>query len=385
MIKALWLTSWYPNQLDEWNGDFVQRHAQAVSLYCNVEVIHVQADAGELLHEPVIIKKNSEGNLTETIVLFKRSYLRFAGKLLSFLRYKKLFKEQVKKYIERNGLPDIVHVHVPMKAGIIGLWVKKKYKVPYIVTEHWTIYNSNDDDAYESRSFVFRKFTRTIFENSKLFLPVSENLGEVICKKVISIPFTVVHNVVNTKYFNYKSPKDNDPFTFIHVSTLNDQKNPYAIIEAFLSFNKIYPSSKLIIAGEVHGDLFDYILEKRLSKSPVQFLGLVSYPEVAKLMQQSHAFILFSLYENMPCVILEALCCGLPVITSNVGGIPEVINENNGIVISVYEKEALQKAMIDLYNNYHKYNKEKISSDAIAKFSYETIGKKIQDIYKEVL
>ena len=87
----------------------------------------------------------------------------------------------------------------------------------------------------------------------------------------------------------------------------------------------------------------------------------------------------------MPCVILEALCCGLPVITSNVGGIPEVINENNGIVISVYEKEALQKAMIDLYNNYHKYNKEKISSDAIAKFSYETIGKKIQDIYKEVL
>ncbi len=55
MIKALWLTSWYPNQLDEWNGDFIQRHARAVSLYCNVEVIHVEADTQDLLNEPVTI------------------------------------------------------------------------------------------------------------------------------------------------------------------------------------------------------------------------------------------------------------------------------------------------------------------------------------------
>jgi glycosyltransferase involved in cell wall biosynthesis len=385
MIKALWLTSWYPTQLDEWNGDFIQRHARAVSLYCNVEVIHAEADTQDLLSDPVSIKKNSEGNLTENIVLFKPSHVRLAGKFISLLRYKKFFKKEVKNYIEKNGLPDIVHVHVPMKAGIIALWLKKKYKTPYVVTEHWTIYHSNDDDAYETRSYFFRKFTKNIFTHSKLFLPVSKNLGELISGTVTPVPYKVVYNAVDTKYFHYKPLEENNLFTFIHASTLGEQKNPQAIIEAFLSFHEIHPSSKLLIAGEVHGELFDYILQHRLSQNAIQFTGLVSYREVAQLMQQSNAFVLFSGYENMPCAVLEALCCGLPVITSNVGGLAEVINSNNGIIVPAYKKEALLKAMIDLHNSYPDYDKQKISSDATAKFSYEVIGKEIQNIYKEIL
>ncbi len=282
-------------------------------------------------------------------------------------------------------MPDIVHVHVPMKAGIIALWLKKKYKIQYVVTEHWTIYNSNDDDAYETRSYFFKKVTKNIFTHSKLFLPVSKNLGELISNTVTPVPYKVVYNAVDTKYFHCKPLEEKSLFTFIHVSTLGEQKNPQAFIEAFLSFHKIYPSSELLIVGEVHGELFDYILQYRLSQNAIRFTGLVSYREVAQLLQQSNAFVLFSRYENMPCAVLEALCCGLPVITSNVGGLSEVIDHSNGIVIPVYEKEALLKAMIDLYNSYPDYNKQKISSDAIAKFSYEVIGTEIQNIYEEIL
>ena len=87
----------------------------------------------------------------------------------------------------------------------------------------------------------------------------------------------------------------------------------------------------------------------------------------------------------MPCVVLEALCCGLPVITSNAGGTAEVIDENNGIVIYDYNKEALTNAMKNLYINYHHFNRKNISAKAMEMFSYKTIGKQITDMYKDVL
>jgi len=68
MMKVLWLTSWYPNDLDKWNGDFIQRQAHAAALYGNITVIHVEADAQGLLQEPLVKKTSSDGNLTETIV-----------------------------------------------------------------------------------------------------------------------------------------------------------------------------------------------------------------------------------------------------------------------------------------------------------------------------
>jgi len=385
MKTILWLTSWYPTDLDKWNGDFVQRHARAAALYCNITVIHVEADLQNLLKEPFVTKTNIEGNLTENIILFKPSQSKIAGRLLNLRRYKKYFKTEVKKYIKENGLPDLVHVHVAMKAGLIALWIKKKYKIPYVVTEHWTIYHENSDDTYSDRSFVFKRCTRNIFKNAKLVLPVSKNLGEIVSNTVTPIVYKPVYNVVDTEYFYYNGFRDERPFTFIHVSSLNEQKNPEMIIESFVSFHAIYPRTKLIMAGEIQGEFFEYIIQQNLSANSIQFTGLISYHEVARLMQKSDAFVLFSRYENMPCVVLEALCCGLPVITSNAGGLNEVINSNNGILVREYTPAALTRAMTDLYVSYLQYNKQNISTEARSKFSYQVIGEEIKDTYHGLL
>lgn len=385
MMKVLWLTSWYPNDLDKWNGDFIQRQAHAAALYCNITVIHVEADSQGLLQEPLVKKTNSDGNLTETIVLFKPLRSKIAGKILNLKRYATHFKAQVEKYIEENGPPDIVHVHVAMKAGMIALWIKKKYNIPYVVTEHWTIYQNNSEDAYADRSAMFKRYTRDIFKNAALVLPVSENLGELISRAVTPVAYKRVYNVVDTESFRYDGFREERPFTFIHVSSLNEQKNPEAIIESFVSFHRTYPRSKLIMVGEVQGDLFQNIIQQNLSANAIQFTGMVPYKEVAHLMKNSDAFVLFSRYENMPCVVLEALCCGLPVITSDVGGLKEVINEENGILVKKYANTALTEAMINLYISYLQFNRQKISSDARTKFSYEMIGKEINDAYEEVL
>ncbi|MBL0131813.1 MAG: glycosyltransferase [Chitinophagaceae bacterium] len=91
--------------------------------------------------------------------------------------------------------------------------------------------------------------------------------------------------------------------------------------------------------------------------------------------------IVFSNIENSPCVIGEALCCGLPVIATDVGGIPELVNENNSIRVVPKDEEALAGVMRQMMDNYAKFDRKKIAEDAQSRFSYPVIGKKIDEIY----
>ena len=93
---------------------------------------------------------------------------------------------------------------------------------------------------------------------------------------------------------------------------------------------------------------------------------------------------MFSRFENLPCVILEALCCGLPVISSRVGGIAEVIDERNGILVESENVDQLADAMQQLVDNHALYNGQTISSDAIARFNYDTVGAQYLSLYKEI-
>lgn len=386
MIKALWLTSWYPNNLDAMNGDFVQRHAIAASLFCKVHVMHLEADKNNLLQQDVVIKKNTAGNLSETIVHYKpKQGSSFFSKISSLNQYKKLFKQQVKKYIEENGLPQVVHVHIPVKAGIIALWLKRKYKIPYAVTEHWTIYHKLSPDNYACRNYFFKYYTKKILSNASVFLPVSNNLGEIIRQTVTVTAYTKIPNAVNTEYFFY-TPKDTTTdFTFIHASTYNYQKNAEAILRAFALLLKERPKAKLILAGDAPQGIHQLAASLNIPASQIAFTGLVSYAAVAKLLQQSHALVMFSRYENLPCIIAEALSCGIPVISTGVGGIPEMIDANNGILIANEDEHALLQAMLKMMNDYEQFSPASIAADAAAKYSYRQTGSEIAEAYKKII
>jgi glycosyltransferase involved in cell wall biosynthesis len=117
----------------------------------------------------------------------------------------------------------------------------------------------------------------------------------------------------------------------------------------------------------------------------VVFTGLISYAEVASYLRKADALIMFSRYENLPCVILEALCCGVPVVASDVGGIREVINKENGILIHSENENELIEAMNYMLDNLEKYNKENIASSASEKFNYQTVVQQFTFAYQTVL
>ena len=113
--------------------------------------------------------------------------------------------------------------------------------------------------------------------------------------------------------------------------------------------------------------------------------GEVPQNELANYMRNSDALILYSRYETFGCVIIEARASGIPVIASDIPVMHELISADNGVLIKPNDAKALAMGLEEFILNEAKFNSERIAMQAEEKFSYPVVGKKLNDLYKEIL
>jgi glycosyltransferase involved in cell wall biosynthesis len=383
MRKILWLASWYPNEAEPFSGDFIQRQAKAVSDREPISVIYVGKNIPGKTKIVEPDKKPTPGNLQENIIYYSTGS--FLSKWKSVVSYLKKHYEFIAELRKKNDLPDLVHVQVAMKAGLIALYLKWRYKIPYLVTEHWSGYYEQAKDSLFRKSVGERFFTKLVLKNASRLLPVSEALGKQISQYWTRVPFQQIPNVVDTRFFFPAAKNTSDTFRFIHISTLLYPKNTEGIVKTFIQLIQSGMNVELILVGPSNSSINKLLNENADLGGKIRTTGEISYEQVGAELRKSSALILFSYYENMPCVILEALCSGIPVIATRVGGIPEVVREDNGILVSSGNEHELLEAMKEMIRNHQIYDREKISRRAASLFSYETVGKKITEIYDSVL
>ena len=114
------------------------------------------------------------------------------------------------------------------------------------------------------------------------------------------------------------------------------------------------------------------------------FTGEQTPHEVAQWMQQSDCFVLFSNYENAPVVLSECLAIGLPIITSNAGGIPEMVNPECGVLLPPQNEEALAHAMLQMLNGEVTYHKDAIRKHA-NKYTFHHVGAQLAELYHQIV
>lgn len=381
-LNVLWLASWFPSTVNESNGDFIERHAVATGALVKLTVLYVVKD-DRLAGSTVKVEKEYKENYTVYKVYYGKSMSGALEKIISLRRYMRLQEKLYRQIVQERGMPAIVHVHVAFKAGLLALRLKKKSAIPFVITEHWTGYYPDAIPNIYSANAWEKKLHKRIFSEAAMCYPVSHALGKKIAENFSAIPFKAIPNVVDTSLFNYR-PTAAGKFRFIHPSYLNYQKNPEGILAACrLLIGKGFDFEVLFV-GRLDETLMAYA-EQHDMQEHIFFKDAVDYPAVAKAMQQSHALLLFSRFENLPCVLLEALCCGLPVISTNVGGIAEVIGNANGILVDNEAVGQLVAAMETMMDNYAAYDRAAISADAVALFNYDTVGRQYLGQYRIVL
>ena len=101
--KILWLCSWYPSKLMPFNGDFIKRHAEAVCLYDDIQVIHVVRDEKGIITKDVLTEESEKNGLAEKIIYYYTPSFRVSlfDKYCSELKYRKLYKQSIEDHIKK--------------------------------------------------------------------------------------------------------------------------------------------------------------------------------------------------------------------------------------------------------------------------------------------
>lgn len=371
--------------MDNFDGDFIQRHAKAVAGYCSVHVICVIKDVSISGKEPVI-KKNVTGNLTEEVIYYNsaKTGLSILDRYLSQQRYNRLYQKSIKEYIAANGRPQLVHVHVAMKAGPLALWIKRQWNIPFIVSEHWTGYLPDADIKLNDFSPIYLRWLKKALINASAITVVSEYLGKAISKQFPVINYRVIPNVVDTDIF---FPADKQPAAttrFIHVSNMTWQKNVEAILQALNILKKGGAQFEMYVFGTVRPKYQQMINELGL-EGCVFLKGEVPQPELAKAMQQSDALVLYSRFETFGCVLIEANACGVPVIVSDIEVFHELIEEGrNGIFVKENDPDALAEKLKGFIVQKNTFDKNTITEATATKYNFRRVGQHFIDLYNEL-
>jgi glycosyltransferase involved in cell wall biosynthesis len=174
----------------------------------------------------------------------------------------------------------------------------------------------------------------------------------------------------------------------LNVGTLEPRKNVVTLIKAFKKLRKLgFKNYKLVIAGDkgwLYKPIFDEIKSSGLQKE-VLFLGCVKDEDLPILYNCADVFVYPSFYEGFGFPPLEAMACGIPVITSNTSSLPEVV-DNAGIMVDPDDVNSLCNAMYNVLKDkelWHQMSKKGLERAKL--FSWKETAKKILEIYDEVL
>ncbi len=382
---VLVLPGWYPSWQDPFTGDFNQRHVRAAGIHTPQVVLYIAKDLTQKLTKTETRYNQLTENIIEIIVIYPQKNNKWFDIVYSNLVYLRLLYYYAHIIENKWGKPLLIHSYIVIRGGLSGMLLGTKWKIPFILSEHWTIYYPQDPGYLLKRNQIFRWTVKKVFEKAKLFLPVTKSLQQQVYTLLKPVPSTIIPNVVETKFFYYKEDcaKEN-VFRFVHVSNMVDQKNPKGLLRGFKRFREIHAASCLWMVGPYPKEIWEYAASINLSDDAVHFTGAVSYQAVAEILRLSQALAMFSNYENLPCVILEALCCGLPVLSTNVGGISEVIDVHNGILIDSGDEEQLTAAFIKMFTLYKNYDRKRISDSATSLFSYHAVSSLFYSAYSTV-
>jgi glycosyltransferase involved in cell wall biosynthesis len=285
------------------------------------------------------------------------------------------------------GKPDIVHVHVLTRLGIIALLHRKITGIPYLVTEHWSRYLPT---VGTYRGFWRKLATRIVVKHAGAITTVTKNLSDAMQSQGLNNKnYQVIQNVVDTDLFHPgESPVSSSKKRFVHISCFEDRsKNISGLLRAIalLSDTRNDFECQMIGEGLDLDRMTNFARELNIVGKTVHFTGLLEGDAIASALRQSSFLVLFSNFENMPVVINEAFASGIPVVATRVGGIAEHVDERKGILVYAGDETGMAKALSQMLDSYDTFDKNFIRNYALEQFSEKAIAEQFISIYRSIL
>lgn len=300
-----------------------------------------------------------------------------------------LFKNSfdVRKHV-RLFNPDIVHFSmggICLITKVFGLYQKKQ-----LVTIHGMSF-------LEARIIRNLRKKLAIYANEIIeYLLIPKNIIHIsnyslgikgITKKIC---YTIIPNAVMPIYFDVKL-KTNSENRLIYIGAIDERKNILLLLQVL---NTLVQNGKLyyleilgdFLAEEYKNEVLRYVKNKGLSKY-IKFHGWVSQAVVVDVLKSSDILVVCSKQETLPMVIAEAMAAGKIVVSSNVGGVSEMITDGiDGFLFNLDDSDKLYEILNKLYDNYDylKLLEKQAKDRALATYNCEIVAKKTLAFYEKL-
>lgn len=367
---VLHIPSWFPKANKPLDGNFILKQIATVTPYATCIILH---------HIDESFRDKTMEQMDSTIIFYPIYISEKTTKVQLCHKYFKSFQDIIKKF----GKPDLIHLHVALPMGIVAAHLSRKYHIPLIISEHWSIYQSQNRHLLTLTQKLQLRF---IYKTSSYLTAVSQNLINSIHETLPysrRIPNSTISNVVNTDIFCMAPPPIHTQKNILHISTLdNKAKNIMGILRAIdMLHNKRNDFVLNVIHDLQNPEVEKYIQAHHLEKV-IHLLGKKDEADVAKALQNCDFLLQFSNYETQSCVLLEAFCCGKPVLTTPVGGIAEIVNAQNAICTEPKNEKLLEEKLSYMLDHYQDFNAEIIHSEATKRYSSAIIGNQFYLLYQ---
>lgn len=383
----LFIASWYPGKNAPALGNFIQLHARAAALENKISVVYASSDKDLEEGNAVVESKLSE-NLFECRVYYGK--INSSVPLLSSLKKRHAYRNAVMSGVEaavkKNGPIDILHLHVIWPAAVAVLPLLDELKVPLIISEHWSGYLPEDGNY---KGLIQKNISKRIAEKAKHITAVSQRMIDAMKAHGLGKSFSILPNAVDTTIFQPAKNRSADPskLKLLHVSMLVDREKNISGLLRVMKELEVRPEVSLEIIGEAADR---YLFEEAAAQSgilnkTVFFRGFKNAEEIAAAMQNADALIMFSNFEGMPVTIIEAQCCGLPVIATKVGYIPNMVLDSQGILVEPVNESGLKNAVLDFIKKRDSFDREKIATEAMEKYSLQAVALELNNLYASIL
>ena len=300
------------------------------------------------------------------------------------------------KALRREGwMPDVVQLNVIQKQGLLALWLKKRYSIPYVIVEHWSGFLPENDAYLRNNGSLKRKIYEKIAAEASVIMPVSERLKEAMQTCGIqNARWEKIHNVVDDFFFE-KPELRNDVITesrdgrktLLHVSCFDEAaKNVKGLLNAAKMLLEKRQDWQLVLVGTGadYKEVRAYAATLAFPAGTLRWTGELTPREVAEEMHKADAFVLSSRYETYGIILAEALAANLPILSTPVGIaeetadliVPQEIAQNKPGKFAEFIETILFSAEDCPRKN------ELLPPDT---FRSETIGTQLKDIYDSCL
>jgi glycosyltransferase involved in cell wall biosynthesis len=251
--------------------------------------------------------------------------------------------------------PDVVHGQGTFGHG--GVAVRLGY--PSVVTIHGVgnfdmqMHNRGNRFIGPLRMYLTQRMTDGILQRADVVISISKFDRE-FCSRVRQGDVVHIPNAVRPEFFTAE-PEFPESARINFSGVIIERKNVAGLVRAFKKVKERVPEAVLDIAGPATDREYYERVQRSIDptlKDSIVFHGNLKGCELTQLVQRASVCVLFSIYENLPVVIAEALALGKPVVASRVGGVEEMIDEGEtGFVVAPQDENALADRLVRLLND----------------------------------